>query len=94
MLEPGESMVLSYFFRATQAPCVVGFSWINPFMTKRKISLRLRNLDVEPIKVNDRSRQSGADWPLVLVWRVNDTYRAVFDIDSNTSLPLVCGHTE
>ena len=62
-------------------------------MTKRKISLRLRNLDVEPIKVNDRVGNPVLIG-LVLVWRVNDTYRAVFDIDSNTSLPLVCGHTE
>lgn len=85
MLEPGESMVLIFFGRYSGTLRRVGFSWINPFMTKRKISLRLRNLDVEPIKVNDRVGNPVLIG-LVLVWRVNDTYRAVFDIDSNTSL--------
>lgn len=86
MLEPGESMVLIFFGRYSGTLRRVGFSWINPFMTKRKISLRLRNLDVEPIKVNDRVGNPVLIG-LVLVLRVNDTYRAVFDIDSNTSLP-------
>lgn len=86
MLEPDESMVLIFFGRYSGTLRRVGFTWINPFMTKRKISLRLRNLDVEPIKVNDRVGNPVLIG-LVLVWRVNDTYRAVFDIDSNTSLP-------
>lgn len=86
MLEPGEAMVLLFFGKYSGTMRRVGFSWINPLMTKRKISLRLRNLDVEPIKVNDRVGNPVLIG-LVLVWRVNDTYRAVFDIDSNTSLP-------
>lgn len=86
MLEPGEAMVLLFFGRYSGTMRRVGFSWINPLLTKRKISLRLRNLDVEPIKVNDRVGNPVLIG-LVLVWRVKDTYRATFDIDSHTSLP-------
>ncbi len=86
MLEPGEAMVLLFFGKYSGTMRRVGFSWINPLLTKRKISLRLRNLDVEPIKVNDRVGNPVLIG-LVLVWKVKDTYRAVFDIDSHTSLP-------
>lgn len=86
MLEPGEAMVLLFFGKYSGTMRRVGFSWINPLMSKRKISLRLRNLDVEPIKVNDRVGNPVLIG-LVLVWKVKDTYRAVFDIDAHTSLP-------
>lgn len=86
MLEPGEAMVLIFFGKYSGTLRRVGFTWINPLLTKRKISLRLRNLDVEPIKVNDRVGNPVLIG-LVLVWKVNDTYRAVFDIDAHTSLP-------
>ena len=52
-------------------------------MTKRKISLRIRNLDVEPIKVNDKVGNPILIG-LVLVWRIKDTYKAVFDLDSQS----------
>lgn len=52
-------------------------------MTKRKISLRIRNLDVEPIKVNDKVGNPILIG-LVLVWRIKDTYKAVFNLDSQS----------
>ena len=50
-------------------------------MTLKKISLRIRNMDIEPIKVNDKIGNPVLIG-MVLVWRIKDTYRAVFDIDS------------
>ena len=50
-------------------------------MNRKRMSLRLRNIDVEPIKVNDKSGNP-VMIGMVLVWKVEDTYRAVFDVDS------------
>jgi len=60
-----------------------GFFWVNPFMNKKKLSLRARNLDVEPIKVNDKIGNPILIG-LVLVWKLKDTYKAMFEIDAQT----------
>ena len=62
-----------------------GFWWINPFMGRKKISVRARNLNVEPIKVNDKNGNP-VMIGLVLVWKIrpDEIYRAVFDIDAST----------
>jgi regulator of protease activity HflC (stomatin/prohibitin superfamily) len=65
-----------------------GFFWVNPFYTKRKISLRARNFDSEPIKVNDKIGNP-IKIGFVLVWRVSDTYKAVFDVDDYQHFVLV-----
>ena len=56
---------------------------MNPFMDKKKLSLRARNLDIEPIKVNDKIGNP-VMIGLVLVWKLKDTYRAMFEIDAQT----------
>ncbi len=81
MLEPNESMVLVFFGKYSGTFYKVGYHWINPFLTTKKISLRIRNLDVDPIKVNDKVGNPILIG-LVLVWKIKDTYRAVFDLDS------------
>lgn len=58
-----------------------GFFWINPFMAKKKISLRANNLDSKPIKVNDKLGNP-IMIGVVLVWRVKDTYKAFFDVEN------------
>ncbi len=79
--EPNEARVM-IFFGTYKGPCrKVGFFWANPFMTRRKLSLRIRNMDIEPIKVNDKVGNPVLIG-MVLVWRIKDTYRAVFDLDS------------
>ena len=60
-----------------------GFFWVNPFMSKKRLSLRARNLDVDPIKVNDKIGNPILIG-LVLVWKLKDTYRAMFEIDAQT----------
>jgi regulator of protease activity HflC (stomatin/prohibitin superfamily) len=58
-----------------------GFYWVNPFMSKKQISLRAYNLDSKPIKVNDKLGNP-IIIGVVLVWRVNDTYKAFFDVEN------------
>lgn len=53
---------------------------MNPLLTKKKLSLRARNLDVDPIKVNDKVGNP-IMVGLVLVWRLKDSYTALFEID-------------
>ena len=81
MLEPNESYVMLFFGRYRGTLRRTGFFWVNPFMSKRKMSLRINNLDINPIKVNDRTGNP-VMIGMVLVWKVNDTYRASFDVDS------------
>lgn len=79
--EPNESRVLLFFGKYAGTCRRVGFFWVNPLLTRRKLSLRIRNMDIEPIKVNDKTGNPVLIG-MVLVWRIKDTYRAVFDLDS------------
>lgn len=79
--EPGEARVMIFFGRYVGTCRRVGYFWVNPFLTRRKLSLRLRNMDIEPIKVNDKVGNPVLIG-MVLVWKIKNTYRAVFDIDS------------
>jgi len=65
-----------------------GFFWVNPFYMKRQISLRARNFDSEPIKVNDKIGNP-IKIGFVLVWRVAETYKAVFEVDDYQHFVLV-----
>ena len=60
-----------------------GFFWVNPFYSKKKVSLRARNINVDPIKVNDRNGNPILVG-LILVWKVHDVYKAIFEIDTQT----------
>lgn len=79
--EPGEARVMIFFGKYVGTYRKVGYYWVNPFLTCRKLSLRLRNMDIEPIKVNDKIGNPVLIG-MVLVWKIKDTYKAVFDIDS------------
>lgn len=81
VLQPNQSVVMIFFGKYRGTFRNTGFYWTNPFMTKKKVSLRIRNMDVAPIKVNDKIGNP-VMIGLVLVWRVRDTYRAVFDVDA------------
>jgi regulator of protease activity HflC (stomatin/prohibitin superfamily) len=86
-IEPNEAQVLIFFGKYEGTIKENGFFWVNPFYTKKKLTLRARNLDAEPIKVNDK-KGNPVMIGQVLVWRVADTYKASFDID-NTSMITV-----
>ena len=83
MLEPGEARVMMFFGEYKGTFTKVGYSWVNPFINTNKLSLRARNLDAEPIKVNDKTGNP-VMIGLVLVWKIKDTYKAMFEIDSQT----------
>ncbi len=57
-----------------------GFFWTNPFYSRQRISLRARNFDSERVKVNDKIGNP-IMINVILVWQVNDTYKAAFDVD-------------
>jgi len=65
-----------------------GFFWVNPFYMKRRVSLRARNFDSEPIKVNDKIGNP-IKIGFVLVWKVSETYKAVFEVDDYQHFVLV-----
>ena len=52
--EPNEARVMIFFGKYSGTCRKVGYFWVNPFMTRKKLSLRIRNMDIEPIKVNDK----------------------------------------
>jgi len=80
-IEPNEARVMIYFGEYEGTVKDNGFFWVNPFYTKKKLTLRARNLDAEPIKVNDKTGNP-VMIGLVVVWRVADTYKASFDVDN------------
>lgn len=82
-LEPNEARLMVFFGKYKGTFRETGFYWVNPFITKKKLSMRSRNLDVKPIKVNDKAGNP-IMIGLVLIWKLSDTYKAMFDIDSQT----------
>ena len=83
MLEPNEARALTWFGKYSGTFAQAGYYWINPFYGSKKVSLRARNLDAEPIKVNDKTGNP-VMIGLVLVWKLKDTYKALFEVDSQT----------
>ena len=82
-LEPNEARAVTWFGKYSGTFSQTGFYWINPFYGTKKVSLRARNLDVEPIKVNDKTGNP-VMIGLVLVWKLKDTYKALFEVDTQT----------
>lgn len=81
LVNPNESRVLLLFGDYVGTVKKNGLFWVNPFYTKKKISLRARNFDSERLKVNDKLGNP-VMISTILVWRVLDTYKASFDVDN------------
>lgn len=88
VINPNESVVMVLFgdYRGTAKEN--GFYWVNPFFVRKKISLRARNFDSKPIKVNDKVGNP-IMIGLVLVWKVEDTFKASFDVDHYENFVVV-----
>ena len=86
LLEPNEARVMLFFGEYRGTFYQTGYWWVNPFLSAKHISIRARNLNVDPIKVNDKTGNP-IMIGLVLVWRIkhNDIYKAVFEIDAHTA---------
>ncbi|MBN1987008.1 MAG: SPFH domain-containing protein [Prolixibacteraceae bacterium] len=80
VVDPNQSCVMVLFGAYKGTIKTNGFYWVNPFFAKKKVSLRARNFDSETIKVNDKLGNP-IMIGLVLVWRVQETYKAAFGVD-------------
>jgi regulator of protease activity HflC (stomatin/prohibitin superfamily) len=81
VVNPNESVVAVLFGSYAGTLKENGFFWMNPFLVKRKISLRARNNESQPIKVNDKLGNP-IMIGIVLVWRVENTFKAAFEVDN------------
>ncbi|MBQ3244151.1 MAG: SPFH domain-containing protein [Bacteroidaceae bacterium] len=80
VVNPNESAVMTFFGKYVGTVVENGFFFMNPFAVKKSVSLRARNLNGEPIKVNDLMGNP-IMIGVVLVWRVKDTFKASFEVD-------------
>ena len=80
VINPNESCVMVLFGAYKGTVKINGFFWVNPFFVRKKISLRARNFDSDTIKVNDKIGNP-IKIGCVLVWKVEDTYKAAFEVD-------------
>jgi regulator of protease activity HflC (stomatin/prohibitin superfamily) len=80
MLQPNEAAILTLFGQYVGTDRSEGLRWCNPFYKHRKLSLRARNLNAPTLKVNDK-RGNPVEIGAVVVWRVQDTAQALFDVD-------------
>lgn len=80
-VQPNQSRVLIFFGKYRGTVKQNGFFWVNPFFSKTKISFRANNMDVEPIKVNDKNGNP-IMIGLVLVWKIKDTYKVCFEVET------------
>lgn len=80
MLQPNEGAILTLFGEYRGTDRSEGLRWANPFYSRRRISLRARNLNAPTLKVNDK-RGNPVEISAAVVWRVRDTAQAVFEVD-------------
>ena len=80
MVNPNEGRVLQLFGSYAGTARVAGLRWANPFLTKRQVSLRIRNFESSHLKVND-NEGNPIEIAAVVVWKVVDTAEAVFEVD-------------
>ena len=81
MVEPNQARVLTLFGAYRGSERRSGLRWANPFYSKRSISLRVRNFETERLKVNDLDGNP-IEIAAVVVWRVVDSFEAVFHVDN------------
>jgi regulator of protease activity HflC (stomatin/prohibitin superfamily) len=81
IVQPNEARVLVLFGKYIGTVRDSGFFWANPFAVKRHVSLRIRNFNSEKLKVNDL-QGNPIEIAAVVVWRVVDSARALFDVDN------------
>ena len=80
-INPNEAAVVTFFGKYQGTLKTNGLRWVNPFFLRKKISLRARNLNGQKLKVNDKMGNP-IEIAAIVVWRVNDTAKATFDVDN------------
>jgi regulator of protease activity HflC (stomatin/prohibitin superfamily) len=84
MVHPNQARVLTLFGTYVGSARETGLRWANPFYAKKAVSLRVRNFDCDPLKVNDSSGNP-IEIAAVVVWKVVDSAEAVFEVDDYIS---------
>jgi regulator of protease activity HflC (stomatin/prohibitin superfamily) len=80
MVQPNQCAVLQLFGRYVGSDLQTGLRWANPFYSKQKVSLRVRNFESGKLKVNDHSGNP-VEIAAVVVWKVVDSAEAVFEVE-------------
>ena len=80
VVNPGEARVLVLFGSYKGSAKVPGWYWANPFLVKRRLSLRIRNFETAKLKVND-SHSNPIEIGAIVVWKVDETAEALFEVD-------------
>ncbi|HEX7474571.1 MAG TPA: SPFH domain-containing protein [Dehalococcoidales bacterium] len=81
VVNPNEAKVMVLFGKYAGTVRTSGFFWANPFLIKRKISLRARNLSGQKLKVNDKLGNP-IEIAVVIVWQIDETFKAAFEVDN------------
>ena len=84
MVHPNQARVLTLFGTYVGSARDTGLRWANPFYAKKAVSLRVRNFDCDPLKVNDSSGNP-IEIAAVVVWKVVDSAEASFEVDDYIS---------
>lgn len=92
VVQPNQASVLTLFGRYVGSERRNGFYWTNPFTVRKKVSLRIRNFNSERLKVNDQAGNP-IEIAAVIVWRVVDTARAVFDVEDYSGFVAIQSET-
>ena len=89
-LRPNQAAVMTFLGSYAGTVRDSGFHWVSPFYFRQRLSLRVQNLTTPTLKVND-GRGNPIEIGAIVVWRVHDTVRAVFDVENfNTYMRLQC----
>ena len=91
-IQPNQARVLVFLGSYIGTVCTEGFWWINPFASKQLVSLRVRNFNSDRLKVND-AQGNPIEIGAVIVWRVIDSAKAIFDVDSYTEFVAIQSET-
>ena len=81
VINPNEARVLVLFGKYSGSVKKDGFHWANPLLSKRRLSLRVRNFESAKAKVNDHEGNP-IEIAAIVVWRVFETAEAVFEVDN------------
>jgi len=92
IVQPNEARVVVFFGRYVGSERKNGFHWTNPFAVRRKVSLRVRNFSSEKLKVNDAAGNP-VEIAAVIVWRVIDSAKALFDVEDYGAFVAVQSET-
>ncbi|MEP6618782.1 MAG: SPFH domain-containing protein [bacterium] len=88
VVNPGEAKALQLFGEYKGTVRTQGFWFANPFLTKKTISLRIRNFETAKLKVND-NRANPIEIAAIVVWKVVDTAEALFEVDNYSTYVAV-----